>query len=67
MSLLSRTRTHAHLCQDCGAHEPVQDGNRCAECVNRLLRETRPAVLRSEAAWVQRARAHELPPKVVAA
>jgi ribosomal protein L40E len=43
------------LCVDCGAHEPVQNGDRCSECLNRYLRETRPEPVR-EAAWLARAR-----------
>lgn len=43
------------LCADCRAHEPVRDGNRCPECLNRYLAETRPAPVR-EAAWLTRAR-----------
>lgn len=43
------------LCGDCHAHQVVEGGNRCAECLNAYLRQTRPAPIR-EAAWLTRAR-----------
>jgi hypothetical protein len=42
-------------CIDCKAHEPVQDGNRCPECLNAMLRATRPAF---EPEWLRRSRQH---------
>lgn len=41
------------LCVDCHAHAPVQDGNRCRDCLNAMLRSTRPTF---EPEWLRRRR-----------
>ncbi len=43
------------LCVECGFHAAIADGDRCPECLNALLRATRPAPIR-QAAWLERAR-----------
>jgi hypothetical protein len=46
------------LCRDCHVHAAVADGNRCADCLNALLRRTRPAAIR-EPAWRTWTREHQ--------
>jgi len=41
------------ICIDCKVHPAVQDGNRCRDCLNALLRATRPAF---EPEWIRRRR-----------
>jgi ribosomal protein L40E len=55
MSLLERVRAGLRLCVDCGAHEPIADSDRCRDCLNAYLRETRPQALR-QPAWIERSR-----------
>jgi hypothetical protein len=55
MSSLYERIHGVRLCVDCHAHEAVADGDRCSECLNAYLRQTRPAPVR-EAAWLEHAR-----------
>lgn len=40
-------------CIDCKAHAAIRDGNRCPDCLNAMLRATRPAF---EPEWLRRRR-----------
>lgn len=55
MTLLARVRAELRLCVDCGAHDSIEDGSRCRDCLNAYLRETRPQAIR-QPAWLERAR-----------